>query len=188
MGIDFVENYENLSDNELVSLINQGNYELLQIIISRYYSTILYYVKKYCPENHREDAVQEAIFALYSAVKSFDSAKSSFSTFASLCIKRAVISVLKGQRCKRNIPDELLSPIDGLEIIDSNSPEKIFFDREDYKTLTDTIKLELSKLEYEVLQLYLSGANYSDIALRLSITEKAVDNSLTRIRRKLKGK
>jgi len=188
MGINFVENYENMSDDEIANQINSGKYELMQIIIDRYYPVILHNVRNYCPEAYREDAVQEANIALYSAVRNFDISKSAFSTFATLCIKRSVQSVLKAHKCKRYIPDELLSSIEDLEIIDDNSPEKIFLEREDYESLTNSIKLELSSLEYKVLQLHLSGEKYSQIADKLSISEKAVDNSLSRVRRKLKSK
>lgn len=185
MGNNFVENYENMSDEEIVVLINNGNYELLQVIIERYYPAICGLVRSYCSERYAEDAVQEATLALYNAVRSFDGNKSAFSTFAMLCIKRSVISVLKGSKRKKNIPDELVSSIEDCDIVDKNSPEKIFFDREDYKNLTDIMKLELSNLEYEVLQAYLDGERYADIAKKLNINEKAVDNALSRIRKKL---
>ena len=81
-----------------------------------------------------------------------------------------------------------MSPIDEVEITDSNSPEKIFFDKESFKNLTDSIRLELSGLEYSVLQLFLEGNKYIGIAKRLSITEKSVNNALLRIRKKLKNK
>ena len=192
MGISFVENYENMTDEQIVSLINLGNLELMQIIIERYYSVALYNIKKYCPENYREDALQEATISLYWAVKDFDSSKAAFSTFAALCIKRSVLNVLKAHNRKKDIPEELISSIDGLVLVDNNSPEKIFFDKEDFKALTDykslkdTIKLELSELEYKVLELFLGGENYSDIAKKLGISEKSVDNSLSRVRKKLK--
>ncbi|MEE1018610.1 MAG: sigma-70 family RNA polymerase sigma factor [Acutalibacteraceae bacterium] len=188
MSIDFVENYENLTDEEIVALINGGDFELLQVIISRYLPRIHYFVGNYCAVNEREDAVQEATYALYSAVKNFNGDKSSFQTFATLCIKRSVMASLKQSKRRKNIPDELLSPIDEVEITDSNSPEKIFFDRESYKNLTDSIRLELSGLEYSVLQLFLDGNKYIDIAKKLSITEKSVNNALLRIRKKLKNK
>lgn len=188
MSIDFVENYENMSDEEIVALINGGEFELLQLVIARYLPRIHHYVGLYCAESEREDAVQEATYALYSAVKNFDGEKSSFSTFATLCIKRSVMASLKQSKRRKNIPDELLSPIDEVEITDSNSPEKIFFDKESYKTLTDSIRLELSGLEYSVLELFLEGDRYIDIAKKLSISEKSVNNALLRIRRKLKNK
>lgn len=181
-----VEINENISDDEIIQQINRGNLELLQVIIDRYSSVINYYVFKYCPENHREDAVQEAVFALYSAVQNYNSQKSSFSTFATLCIKRSVIGVLKGLKQGKVIPEELLTSIDNLDVSDLNTPEKIFFDKEDFKALTDNIKLELSPMEYSVLQLYLAGLRYTVIADKLGLTEKSVNNALCRIRKKLK--
>lgn len=186
MGNTFVEINENLSDNDIITKINNGDFELLHIMMQRYHSLILYYTNRYCPEVYREDAVQEASFALYSAVKSFNPEKSSFKTFAALCIKRSVMDVLKAQQSKKNIPDELLASIDDVDIADMNSPESIFFEREDLKALTDNIKLELSPLEFSVLQLYLAGNSYSDIAKELTLSEKSVNNALSRIRRKLK--
>lgn len=186
MGNTFVEINEKLSDAELIEKINNGEYELLHIIMKRYQTTITNYVNKYCPDSIKEDAIQEASFALYSAVKSFSSEKSSFNTFASLCIKRSLFSYIRGLGNQKNIPNELLSSIDDIDIADSNSPEKIFFDKEDLNALKNNIKLELSPLEFKVLQLYLAGDSYLDIAKKLDLSEKSVNNALFRIRKKLK--
>ncbi len=185
---NFVEINENLPDNIIISRINSGDLELLKVIFERYNSVINYHISKYCPIVLRDDAFSEATFALFSAVKNYTEDKSSFKTFASLCIKRAVISVVKNNSREKDIPSELLESIEDYEIIDGNSPEKIFFEQEALKNLTDTIRLELSELEYKVLQVFLSGESYSLIAKRLNITEKAVDNALLRIRKKLKNK
>lgn len=186
MRKNFVENYENMSDQELITHINSGEYELLAVLLNRYYPLIVHYVNKFCPEALREDGVQEANLALYSAAKGFDRNKASFRTFAALCIKRSVLNLVESRLRKKDIPEGLVSSIEELEIVDSNSPEKIFFEREDYKALADSIKLELSGMEYKVLQLYLAGERYATIAEKLSVSEKAVDNALLRIRRKLK--
>lgn len=184
----FVENYKNVSDEEIVAQIRGGNYELIPVIFGRYEKQIGYYVGKYCRESEREDASQEASLALYSAIKDYDKERSAFSSFASLCIKRAVTDLVKRANRKKNIPEELLEPIEDISIPDSNSPEKIFFDKEAYKALTHNIRLELSGLEFAVLQLFLSGKRYIDIADELGISEKSVNNALMRIRRKLKDK
>ena len=181
-----VEINENIADDEIVQQINKGNLELLQVIIDRYNPTIDYFVLKYCPRSHREDASQEATFALYSAVQNFDPQKSSFSTFATLCIKRSVIGVLKSLTQGKVIPEEMITPIEDSDLADSNTPEKIFFDKEDFKALTDNIKLELSPMEYKVLELFLAGYRYSVIADKLGLTEKSVNNALCRVRKKLK--
>ena len=91
----FVENYKNVSDEEIVEQIRGGNYELVPVIFGRYEKQVRYYVEKYCRESDREDASQEASLALYSAIKDYDKNKSAFSSFASLCIKRAVTDLVK---------------------------------------------------------------------------------------------
>lgn len=186
MGINFVENIKKMEDEEIISLINKGDFELLKVIIERYSPVISFNVKKYCTESDREDAIQEATFALYSAVKNFDGKKASFSTFASLCIKRSVMNSLKSAKRLKNIPEELKDSLEEVNIVDSNTPEDIIVNKESYKTLTENIKLELSSLEYKVLQLYISPKNYAEIAKELNISEKSVDNALGRIRKKLK--
>ena len=189
----FVENYKNASDEEIVAQICGGDYELLPVIFGRYDKRIRYYADKYCRESDREDAAQEASLALYSAVKNYDKDKSSFSSFASLCIKRSVIDCAKRAGRKKNIPEELLEPIEDVSIPDCNSPEKIFFDKEAYKALTHSIKLTsiigyLELLSGQVVLPPDMQKKYIDIADELGVSEKSVNNALMRIRRKLKDK
>ncbi len=186
MSINFVENNNKLSDDEVITLINSGNYELLSVIINRYLPLIIKTAKKNLPENEVEDAVQEATIAVYSAIKNYDSSKASFATFADICIKRSIISQIRKSSSQKNIPDNLITSIEDVQISDLKSPENILIERESFKTLTNNIKLELSNMEYKVLQLFLSGKSYSEISAILQITEKSVDNALTRIRKKLR--
>ena len=181
-----VENSQILSDELIVKRINEGEYQFLPVIIERYMPIIVSNVKTYIPAPYVDDAVQEATIALYNAVKTFDAEKSSFSTFVSLCINRAVISFARKNGAQKNIPDGMVSSLEDTEICDDITPEAIVIAKEDYDSLTQSIKLELSSMEYEVLQLFLSGMSYSDIATSLELTEKAVDNALSRIRKKLK--
>ena len=176
-----------LTDEEIVARIQTGNFEDLQTVLDRYLPVILFYARQYRKEKDQEDAIQEATIALYSAIRRYDPDKSSFRTFANLCIER---SVLSGARCslrKSKVPEELLASLDeGIEIPDGNDPQEILLQKERYRDLTDQIRLELSGLEYAVLSSFLSGSRYQEIAKKLSISEKSVDNALARIRRKLK--
>lgn len=181
-----VENSQIMSDELAVKLINEGEYQLLPVIIEHYMSLIVSTAKCYLPSPYIDDAVQEATIALYNAIKTYDSQKSSFYTFASLCIKRSIIGFARKNGAQKNIPDDMLSSLEATEISDPSTPEAIIIEREDYDNLTQSIRLELSEMEYEVLQLFLSGMSYSSIAESLEITEKAVDNALSRIRKKLK--
>ncbi len=186
MSINFVENNNKMTDDEIITLINGGNYELLSVIINRYLPSIIKTARMYLPENEVEDAVQEATISLYSAIKNFDSSKASFATFADVCIKRSIISQIRKSNSLKNIPENLITSIEDVQISDLQSPENILIERESYKTLTNNIKLELSSMEYKVLQLFLFENSYSQIADCLGISEKSVDNALARIRKKLR--
>jgi RNA polymerase sporulation-specific sigma factor len=135
--------------------------------------------------NEIEDAVQEATIALYAAVKSFNPQKSSFQSLANVCIKRSMIARLRKNNTQKAIPDELLIPIEDAEILYAQSPENILIEKEDLKNLKENIRLELSSMEYAVLQLFLEGKSYNEISKQMQITEKSVDNALARIRKKI---
>ncbi len=183
---DFVENYNDLSDIQLISNIKNGKYEFLTILINRYISVVDFFCNKYGLAYTRDDIVQDVTYSIYSSINSFDESKSSFSTFANTIIKRVIISYIKSANRQKDIPEELLQPLDNIQVPDFNSPEKILLEKEQFKDFTDNIKLELSELEYKVLNLFLSGMSYDNIATRLSVAPKTVDNALSRIRKKLK--
>ena len=181
--------FENdMSDNELVAIINSGEYECFKQLIKRYQPYIRYTASSLLVDGYElDDLIQEGNVALYFAVQGFKDAKASFSTYACACIKNAMIDVLRKQTSKGKIPDSMFSSLSDVEPYDNNTPEKIFFDNEGYRLLTDSIKIELSKLEYAVLIAFLSGLSYIDIAKMLGVSAKSVDNSLKRVRNKLKN-
>lgn len=51
--------------------------------------------------------------------------------------------------------------------------------------MRERLKAVLTELEYQVLMLYLSAYSYEEIAARLHVGAKTVDNALQRVRRKL---
>ena len=189
MGISFVGNYGKMSDEDLVEHINNGSSTCLQILISRYMPIVRKYAVRYSRYNSDfEDLVQDGLIALYSAVRRYRIGQASFATFASLCIRRALIGEHRAAGRKRRIPLELVSSLnDNVDIADSKDPESILLEKESYKKLTETIKVELSSLEYRVLSAFLSGKSYEQISNMLGITQKSVDNALRRIRSKLKN-
>lgn len=178
---------KSLSDNELIVLISSGGYENLQILINRYMPYIIKTANSYSNNGCEvEDLIAEGVLAVFNAVKVYDSSKSKFSTFVTLCISRAMLSQLKLASADKRIPDKLLSPLEEAEDLTVQNPEQTYIDKESYESFKADIFSSLSQLEYKVLCAFLSGESYSEIAERLGITVKAVDNSLTRIRNKIK--
>ena len=68
-----------------------------------------------------------------------------------------------------------------------SNPETLLIDRENLEMVHQRIRQSLSKLEQQVLFLYLSGQSYSEIAAKLAIPAKSVDNAIQRVRRKLQS-
>ena len=66
------------------------------------------------------------------------------------------------------------------------SPEEMMIDKENVKSLEQTIERELSTFEKQVLDLYLTGMSYVQIAKVLGRDGKSADNALQRIKGKLK--
>ena len=68
------------------------------------------------------------------------------------------------------------------------SPDEKVIDKEEYSRLVEQLKKSLSEKELKVLALYLKGYSYKEISKILNITNKSIDNSLSRIKAKLKEK
>ena len=71
--------------------------------------------------------------------------------------------------------------------MEHDNPESILIDRENVAALENEMKKSLSPLENRVLQLYLDGNGYMDIARILGKTPKSIDNALQRILGKIKS-
>ncbi|MBO5726316.1 MAG: hypothetical protein J6S00_04575 [Clostridia bacterium] len=100
----------NMTDEELVKVIKSGNDDVLHILVSRYTPLIKSKAKEISAsyEVDIEDLMQEGLIALYSAVKVYKNEVSLFSTFASVCIKRGMLSFCRSQNRKKDIPREKL--------------------------------------------------------------------------------
>ena len=124
---------------------------------------------------------------------------SSFRAFAELCITRQIITAIKTATRQKHIPlnsyvslnkpiyDEdsdrtLLDILSGVKISD---PEELIISKEEFKDIEDKMEEILSKLEWQVLMLYLSGKSYQEIAKDLNRHVKSIDNALQRVKRKL---
>lgn len=176
-----------LSDEELVERINSGDYSLFSELIDRLMPHIVAVAV-----SHRdlitdtENLIGEGTLAVFDAVKSYESGKSSFKTFACVCIDRAIGARVTSALAKKRIPDRLVTSIDDVEIQVSDNPESIVIRKEEENSLGISLKNILSELELNVLNLFMQGYSYSVISEKLGVTQKSVDGALRRIRGKLK--
>ncbi len=132
------------------------------------------------------------MLGLLSAVRNFDDGKgASFRTFAGLCIDRrmrtAVRTASRQKRAPRKAPVSLEEMPPTQEIADSREvdPENLVIEKESLETAKQLVSRHLSAFERTVLELYISGCDYREMARQLGKSRKSVDNALYRIRRKL---
>ncbi len=138
------------------------------------------------PGLEREDAEQEGLIALFRAIDSYDpQAGASFDTYAIRCIRNGISDARIRATRKKYQPLNQSVPLD--ERQSTPGPEEQALHREAYRATVRIIRTGLSPIERRVLLLYLDGASYSQIAQRLDISTKAVDNALSRVRSKLKN-
>lgn len=193
-------NYDKLSDNEIISLISAKDNDAMEYMMKKYGFLVKKEIRTvYLIGAETDDLAQEGMIGLFKAIRDFESDKgASFSTFATLCVRRQIKTAISTSNRKKHSPlntyisiyaenDEYGSILaDDLEAGNSDfNPEDVVIAREQKSVLDSRIKSELSSLERKVLKMYLDGLSYSDIALGLGKKEKAVDNALQRIRTKL---
>jgi RNA polymerase sporulation-specific sigma factor len=195
------EEYKQMSDDELVELVHQGDMEAQETLIKRYKNFVLAKSRSYFLVGaDREDIVQEGMIGLYKAVRDYKIERlASFRAFAVLCITRQIITAIKAATRQKHQPlntyislnkpiyDEesdrtLLDILKGGKL---SNPEAPFISNETYDLIESEISSMLSDLEFDVLQEYLDGKSYQKIAESLDKHVKSVDNALQRVKRKL---
>ncbi len=132
-----------------------------------------------------EDLYQEGLIGLMQALRSFDAQKcDSFVKYAKICIHRSILSAIRFAARKKHEPLNSSVEIPDETPLSTGDPEETVLLREKMISLYSLIDVKLSEKEKSVLDLYIEGLSHKEIAARLSITPKAVENALTRIRNK----
>lgn len=198
------------SEADIIKLVNRVRdlkcefaFQRIKLYLQQY---ITLFGRRYkIPGCDHDEIEQECLFALrYKAIEDFDSSRGKFKSFAILCIKRHLFSIIKGNnQQKRRALNESLSldqdrsddgdslSLSGLLFKDELTVDECFERKETF--LSDKKKLLecLSELEQEVLKLYLQQNSYEEIVTELRIIFpgrriglKTVDNGLYRIKLK----
>jgi RNA polymerase sporulation-specific sigma factor len=192
----------NLTDEQIVILIKQGDEEALSYLLEKYKELVNTKVGKYFIIGaEREDVIQEGMIGLYKAIKSFDEEKqNTFKSFANICIERQLITAIKTSNRQKHMPlNSYLSlntaaydnnEEDSVELIDTfdsktiEDPLETIMKKEYYTQVETAVNKCLSKFEKKVLNQFIKGESYLTIAQKLDAPVKSVDNAIQRIRKK----
>ncbi len=182
-------NYLTLSDEQLLQLHKEGCQQALEALTDRYMTVARLIAKSLCiPSDETPDYIQEGMLGFLSAVCSYDeSRQTKFSTFAYVCIKNRMLSVLRKAAAKGNIPQELMVSYEeqSQSLLSHLTPETQLISERNIDDILCAVE-KLSPQEQKVFRLHLTGLSYEEIAEKLSVTVKAVDGTLQRARKKLK--
>jgi len=192
--------YETMSDEDLIDVIKSGDSHAQNYLIDKYKEIVNMKVSKYFMIGaEREDIMQEGLIGLYKAIKDFNKDKqNSFKTFANLCIERQLITAIKTSNRQKHMPlNSYLSlnisayeednDSELIEVFETNTiedPLDTITKKEYFKSVETAIDKNLSKFEKKVLERYLLGESYVNIAARLDAPVKSIDNAIQRIRKK----
>lgn len=185
---------EEMTNEQLVVLANQGNEESFRVLLDRLGDVITSSVTLYLDRFvESEDMFQEAHLAFLNAVRHYDPERNaSFRTFAAVCINNRLLNFIKSKSSKIIVSQVGFADIDDSchEISDASEtpgPEDVIIDRERFNQTGRMIKELLSPLEYDVLMQILEGKSYEETAKELELNVKSVDNAMQRVRKKLKN-
>ena len=180
------------SDEELIVRYRDGDTDAMDFIFERYKHLVRKKAKAmFLAGGDNDDLIQEGMIGLFKAIRDFCLDKdSSFFHFAGLCIHRQLYSAIEASNRKKHQPlNSYLSFFEqGAEgsIGITSSPEQLVIEQEVSRDLWNRVNSRLSPMEKQVLQFYLDGNNYMQIAGLMKKSPKSVDNALQRIRQKIR--
>lgn len=180
--------------NTILKKAQTGDSEAIDWILKEYSKILSFNAQKYYLIGaEQEDLLQEGILGLLKAIKFYDETKSSFSSFAFLCIRREMISAIRKANTQKNsVLNEALTTSSMIEdssdldnyISSENNPEEAYLLKEEIKEFKNFSDKNFSKFEKEVLKYLIRGYSYREIAKILSKNLKSIDNTIQRIRKK----
>ncbi len=191
-----------LSDDELVARFQGGDNDSLDVLLQRYRRFTRAKARGYFLIGADSDDIeQEGMIGLFKAVRDFrPDRQASFRAFAELCITRQIITAIKTATRQKHQPLNSYLSLSGTrpgeengsgtveEVLEAKGlidPIEFIISMEDLRSMRRMMSEMLSKLEVEVLRLYVEGKSYQEIAEVLGRHVKSIDNALQRIKRKL---
>ena len=183
-----VDEYQKLADEELIQKLRGGDERIMDYILEKYKPLVL-----------RKANAMFWMIGLFKAIRDYRSDReASFFHFAELCINRQLYSAVEASNRKKHVPlntyvsfysqttEEGKSLAETLLTDQMDDPEQLVIEQENFTAFWEQLREQLSALERQVLDAYLEGKNYRQIAEELGKSPKTIDNALSRIKGKIR--
>jgi RNA polymerase sporulation-specific sigma factor len=188
-------------DEDLVRLAQNGDVHAYEHLLNKFKQMVLQQTRPYYLAGaDTEDLIQEGMIGLFKAIRDFSARKSnSFPAFATLCIRRQILSAVKMANRLKYAPLNSAHSLDQSPTEDTDVPladmliepsergaEEVWMDKVTTRHLRVQMRRMLSPLEYQSIIMYASGMTYHEIADELGRTSECIDRALFRGKRKIK--
>lgn len=192
--------YQEMSDEQLIGQLRSGDSGVMDYILDKYKPLVRKKANAvFLIGGETDDLIQEGMIGLFKAVRDYDEGKeASFFSFAELCITRQLYKAVEASNRKKHAPlntyisfysetgEEGHSLAETLTTGGMGDPEQMIIDQENLKQFWDGLREHLSPMEQQVLDEYLQGNNYQQIAEHMNKPPKTIDNALQRIKTKVR--
>ena len=193
-----MDKIDELPDGALCGLVSKGDREAEELLVIRYRRLVRICARPFfLAGGDSEDLIQEGMVGLLKAIRSYDPGKeASFRTFAEICIRSRLYSILRSQKLDKHTALDHSVRVEA-PFFDSNSytvgssdiaqanPEDLLILQESFNEMWKRVQKQLSEFEAKILGFYLDGLSYQEIAVKVRKSPKSVDNAVQRIRRKV---
>lgn len=189
--------YEELQDEALCVLTVSGDRVAEEALVRRYSRLVRICARPFfLAGGDSEDLIQEGMFGLLKAMREFDPSRdTSFRTFSEICIRHCIFSAIAAASRDKHAPLNESVPFESplLDVssethdvfLKQGNPEDYLIGREEQGERLHWLKGQLSSLEADILDRFLQGYSYQEIACSVGRSVKSVDNAVQRIRRKV---
>ena len=195
-----MDEYQKLADEELIQKLREGDERIMDYILEKYKPLVLRKANAmFLIGGDTDDLIQEGMIGLFKAIRDYRSDReASFFHFAELCIIRQLYSAVEASNRKKHVPlntyvsfysqttEEGKSLAETLLTDQMDDPEQLVIEQENFTAFWEQLREQLSALERQVLDAYLEGKNYRQIAEELGKSPKTIDNALSRIKGKIR--
>ena len=196
--------YDKINDNELLFLVSESNEEARSELVKKYTGIVHKIAHKYTSLAEtfgieEKDLVQEGFIGLSKAIDTYDVGKNVlFYTYVALCIESSIKSALRTASKKKHQSLNNSISLDKLyeeeininEILkdETSDPSIQLLDKENIDEILNDSKKILTSFEYDVFKLKVEGYSNEEISIKTNKDKKAIENTMFRIKNKLKEK
>lgn len=196
---DLLKNLK-VNNVELIKQAQNGDDKAFSELIKQYSPLISSIVRKYFLAGFEvEDLMQVGYISLIKAIKNYDDKNgANFSTYLYMVVQGDIKNEITKSQNNKNATlnnalsldltleddddEEGYSPWAYLFVSDDSIEDEVIKEQK-IKTILDTLKQNLDKEERGILSLYLQGYKYAEIARKLNVSNKKVDNTITKAKK-----